>query len=509
MASEFLPPNEAEGAKTFPPASAAVPSGAPTSGSASAHDQEFRRRGRRLCTFVILAVAALMVFYALTTDIEDPLHLYQAMLIIVLATLPGILWAKGGGIRLPVFEVYALMPFNTYALPLLNGHNLLQTYPPEVVTTAAWTVLLFQVLLFITFIAVRGRPSRSRFLTEEIINQKVSRFIGYGLNLTTIYAFVSTFTDWIPYEYISIARALFSGLGLVCVFVETQRWGRGEIHPREFANLIINLFLQIVLHLSTLFLVDGLSLLVLALVGYVSGSRRLPVIPILAILAITAVLHNGKSAMRDRYWDIAGNDLQPTFTELPAFFSEWFQEGLQTDSLKTKTATESDSKLTSKLFDRTSLLHILCLVVHDTPDRRPFLDGETYKDIPGQFIPRFFWPEKPRGHVSTYRLAVHFGLQNEEDTIRTTIGFGMLSEAYANFGTFGVVLLAIVLGAFYKKVQTSTAESPLLSFGGLFLIILMAWSFQTEFTLSIWLGSMFQACVAAIGVPFAVRRIFG
>jgi len=451
-----------------------------------------------------------MVFYAANSNAEDPLHLLQGLLIISLATLPGILWAKEGGIRMPIFEVYALTPFTTYALPLLNGHAQLLAYPPETVTLAAWTVLLFQVTLIATFLAVRGRPIRHRFFTEEIIDQKLMRFVGYGLSLATVYSYLSTFTGWVPEEYVSVARALFSGIALVCLFVETQRWGRGDLPQRALANLLINLSLQIAFEFSSLFLVGGLSLLILALVGYVSGSRRLPVMSIVAILAAMAVLHNGKSTMRDRYWGLEEDrHRQPTLTELPGFFLEWFHAGLQTDPLKAETAVESDSKLTSKLFARTSLLHILCLVVYEAPDHRPFLAGETYKDIPGQLVPRLLWPAKPRGHVSTYRLAVHFGLQSEEETEHTTIGFGMLSEAYANFGMLGAALLAIVMGSFYKKVQTATAESPLLSFGGLFLIILMAWSFQTEFTLSIWLSSMFQACIAAIGVPFALRRFFG
>jgi hypothetical protein len=41
------------------------------------------------------------------------------------------------------------------------------------------------------------------------------------------------------------------------------------------------------------------------------------------------------------------------------------------------------------------------------------------------------------------------------------------------------------------------------------LVLLMAWSFQTELTLSIWLSSLFQAAVAVLGMPFVLRNFLG
>jgi oligosaccharide repeat unit polymerase len=154
-------------------------------------------------------------------------------------------------------------------------------------------------------------------------------------------------------------------------------------------------------------------------------------------------------------------------------------------------------------------MHIICLVALYTPERQPFLDGKTYAQIPGQFVPSFFWSGKPPAHISTYTLSIYYGLQSEEGTQTTTIGFGMLAEAYANYGFIGVGVLAFLLGAFYKKVQVITANSPILSYPGLFLIVLMAWSFQTEWPVSMWLSSMYQACVGVMGVPFILRNFVG
>ncbi|MDE3084253.1 MAG: hypothetical protein KGJ37_03405, partial [Verrucomicrobiota bacterium] len=182
------------------------------------------------------------------------------------------------------------------------------------------------------------------------------------------------------------------------------------------------------------------------------------------------------------------------------FFIEWFQHGLE---------LHSKTNLTEKLIERTSLFQMICLVVNDTPDSLPFLNGETYAQVPGQLVPRFFWPDKPVGHISTYTLSIYYGLQRPEDTKKTTIAFGLLAEAYANFGFYGVGFIAALFAFCLKKYSLWTQNSPILSYAGLMLVLLMAWSFQTELTLSIWLSSLFQAAVAVLGVPFVLRHLAG
>jgi hypothetical protein len=40
-------------------------------------------------------------------------------------------------------------------------------------------------------------------------------------------------------------------------------------------------------------------------------------------------------------------------------------------------------------------------------------------------------------------------------------------------------------------------------------VVLIAWSFQVELTMSIWISSLFQALVAVLGVPLFVRSFGG
>ena len=462
------------------------------------------RNARLLLVFSAAAIAAVCLYYGITAYARNPLHVYEGLLILILATLPALKWAKDGGRHLPLFEVLMLTTANTYALPILTGQPQLRLFSSDTLTSAAFAVIVYQLVAIGTYWFVRGAAGRSAFFTREVISHNVNRTIGYGLCIATIYTMIATFSDTIPGELVGIFRAVFYGIGLVAVFVLARRWGAGELNPSDRAILVVNIAIQAAVEFSTLFLVSGLSMLVLALVGYVSGSRRIPVILAAFLLGGAALLHNGKGAMRDRYWDVDGTRHQPRLTELPVFFSDWLQAGLSSEK-----QSEAEESIANKLVERTSLFHILCLVVARTPESLPYLAGETYGQIPAQFVPRIFWPEKPLSHVSTSTLSVYYGLQREEDTEKTTIGFGMIAEAYANFGLPGIAILACCLGAFYKKIHTLAIDSPLLSNAGLVQIVLMAWSFQTEFPLSLWLSSMTQALIAVLGLPFVIRMLAG
>ncbi len=457
------------------------------------------RSSRTLYWSCIATVVLAAVYYGATANVADPLLTMEGLAMLLFSTVPALIWAKGGGRHLPLFEVLLLTTANAYAIPLLSGHDAMQLYSVEVIASAAFSVLTFQIVSIAAYYSFRAAPGRGSFFKDIVLAQNIDRYIGVGLTLTTIYTYIATFTELIPSDLVSVLRAVFFGIGLVAVFVQSQRWGLGTITRAERIAFGLNLTLQVVFLFSTLFLVGGLSLLVLALLGYISGARKLPLVFFIVVLLVLGVLHNGKSAMRVLYWDSDGNHAQPALTALPGFFVEWFNYGMLT-------VPGEDEGLAAKLIERTSLFHMLCMVESKTPERLPYLGGATYSTLPAQFVPRFFWPDKPLGHAATYQMSVYYGLQRIEDTAKTTIGFGMLVEAYANFGLFGVVGLGLFLGWFYKLVQSKCGTSPLLSYAGLFSVVLMAWSFQTETPLSMWLSSMYQATVAVLGVPFLARN---
>jgi hypothetical protein len=462
-------------------------------------------RGRTLFSTGLGLLAIAMVYLTYNAKVSDILHLYQGLVILALSFVPGLLWAKSGGSRFPVFEPIMLLCANAYAIPLLNGHEQLTVYAPDVVTKAGWAVMLYQLSAIIAYNLTHGHPGQSRFWTEEILSRQVGKFIVYGLIFSTLYIIISTFTFWIPSDLESVLRAVFFGVGILCTFVGAQRWGRGELTQSEKAVLVCTLIPQLILQTVNLLLIGSVTLLGIALLGFLSGGKRIPWGTMLCAFAIMAVLHNGKSQMRVKYWE--QKYPIPTITQLPAFYAEWIGHGLEAPG--ENSSGERDASAGRKLLERSSLMHILCLIVNYSPERQPFLNGETYGYVLPQLIPRLFWPDKPRSHISTYRLAIYYGLQNEDDTTTTTIAFGMLAEAYANFGLIGGIMLGIFWGVALKKLQLLSLHSPMFSLAGLLMILLTAWSFSSELTMAVWVSSLSQAIIVVLGVPMLLRRLLG
>ncbi|MBP7141504.1 MAG: hypothetical protein KBA71_06320 [Opitutaceae bacterium] len=447
----------------------------------------------------LVATAALCAYFAFVFPIDDPVHRFQGLAILILSVLPGLRWARRQESAFPVFQTFMITGLNSFALPLLGGHELLRHYPAESVTAAAWGVILFQLCAIAGYELARGLPRAGIWWNMPLFKGSIDRLLRAGLGISTLYTLLSEFTEVIPPEFNSILRAIAFGVGTLCTFLLSRAWGAGELSMGNRIYFGVMLGAQALLLVSTLFLVSGLSLLVLALIGYVSGGKRIPIVTCLLLFVGMAILHNGKSAMRMKYWEDEAP--RPTLTELPSFFAEWVQHGLTYRS-----QAAGDTIVSRKLIERTSLLHMLTLVVDATPSRQPFLDGETYAHVLPQLVPRIFWPDKPVGHVSTHRLATYYGLQDEESTLRTTIGFGVVAEAFANFGFPGLAMLGALIGVCTKLTGVWTRYSPLISYPGLLMVLLLAWSFQIELPMSAWIASLSQAAVAVLGVPFVLKR---
>jgi hypothetical protein len=459
--------------------------------------------GRRIhLTALALAIGS-GLYFAAKAEVDDPAHLFLGLGIYALSLWPFLDWLRQGGSRFPVFEPMMALCANAYALPLLNGHKFLSAYPASSVTFAGVAVLAYQAAAIAAYRLTRGRPAAGRFWRDSIFSRKVESFVSHGLLLSTVYMGLSLFTTVVPPDLESILRAVFQGIGILCTFVVAQRWARAELSQGErwfFGALFV---LQLVFQGTILMLIGVMSLVGIATLGYMSAGNKLPLIPLLAVFVILAVLHNGKTAMRDIYWTEDGR-ARPALGEVPAFYLQWLEQGLRPPPEEQEARQLSAG---TRLLDRASLMHMLTMVVHYTPERQPYLGGETYGYVLPQLIPRFFWADKPRSHVATYRLAVYYGLQSEDATANTTIAFGMPTEAYANFGLLGMAGLGVFFGFCLKKLQVLSARSPMFSLAGITMILLTAWSLNAEFTMAVWISSLYQALIVALGAPLLLRGL--
>ena len=235
------------------------------------------------------------------------------------------------------------------------------------------------------------------------------------------------------------------------------------------------------------------------------------------VVLVLSFLNLGKFTMREQYWTQEGEQA-PQFTlgQMPRHYAEWFQasyDAIGPGSANSTLLEERNQRSKAQsLLERINNLQNLLFVI-DAMDagHLPSLGGETYSLIPPLLVPRIFWPDKPRSHEGQVRLNVHFGRQDLNATFQTYIAWGLLPEAYGNFGPrAGAVFLGVCLGLLFAWLENFTARKLLLSLEGFiaFTVLLdMAASF--EMVASVLVTTIFQSVILLIvvSVPFVERTI--
>jgi len=104
------------------------------------------------------------------------------------------------------------------------------------------------------------------------------------------------------------------------------------------------------------------------------------------------------------------------------------------------------------LIRRVSLVAPLAYVVKTSPDLVPYWRGETYWPLFTSWIPRFMWADKPEE-----RTGFAFGLRYRmlgPTEYNMSMNIPWITEAYANFGTLGIVFGMVLIGAFLGLLET-------------------------------------------------------
>lgn len=468
-------------------------------------DTPIRRRFALTATGALVAV---FVWINVTTpEVPAEFRIWSGI-IFALAAVPAVRWSLHVGEGYPAFQVLCLSLIPTQALPLLTKTVELRQFSEDTIRQAALVVVLFQLSLIAVHSLTRALPRTSPFWTEPIVHKNIAELLSTTLTVSTLYCVGSTFLFSMPQGIEGPLRAISSGLSAVSVYTLSNYLSGGELARPLRTALIVNIVVQALTYASGLIMVQGIGLAITALLGYLSRAKQLPWAAMIVLVVAVAVLHTGKSAMREKYWaeDKRGQSLR--LIDVPSFYTEWIETSIAVSRLSSAEAAATKQRDNNKLLQRSSLFHMLCLVVQYAPERQDFLYGETYTDLPAQLVPRFFWPGKPTVHVSTSRLSVYFGLQDESGTQTTTIGFGFLAESWANFGWAGCIALGAVLGALHKIFWVWTRDSALFSPAGILMITFTAWSFETGQTVSVWVSSFYQAALVLLVSTVAIKQFF-
>lgn len=463
-------------------------------------------RQRNLAVALRVAAVALVGGMALFSDLPSG-PLWSGLAICLCALLPAYLWSMGCAPGLPIFPVFAATHVWAFGLPVLTAHPGVFAYTHAQIAEAAATVCGFLLLGTGMWWLAARRPARPPAAMRAIDPQEGAALMWVPVAAMAAFQLliVAGRQEWFGPVF-SIVRAALLGLNTLAVFLLALRWGSGQLPARARPVLAVLLAVQWFAEAATLLLVGPMTGCLIALIGYTAGRGRVPWLPAAGLAALFIFLHLGKGEMRERYW-IFEQRVVLSPAELPGFYLHWSQASLHVagDDLWGQLAGRQRESA-QPLWWRSSTMQLLLLAQDATPRLVPFMAGETYRIVPQLLVPRIFNPQKLRTHEGTHRLNVHYGLQRYEDTYATTIGWGLLNEAYANYGHAGVAGLAAVLGLFYGGVSRWSAPGTLLSLRALLAILVLSYAFQTEFSAGVHLSALFQSAVALLALSLVLMR---
>ncbi len=427
-------------------------------------------------------------------------------------------WLSARHASIPIVLIVGLQTAVVYGLPIVTRNEALEDYPEAAIARGATEVMLFCIALAIAWTAGfghRGRLARRCHMFAFVANRtnrKLPRLAlmlqaaGLAFNL----AQYTTILAIIPGQAFPIVRALLNAasiggclLGGFCAGAKTfrggQRFGFWLLFWALYATSIIGYLLS-----------SATGIMCATSLGLFIG-RRFPPFPFLVMLALVCSFFNlTKFEMRTRYWGGRGYAVQ-TLSDIGPQFGEWI--GLSFDALFTtgsrpgQVEDESTQKLNDRINNLTNLLY-----VQDAVSNRnfPLLEGKTYAPIPALLIPRAFWPDKPRAHEGQVLLNINFGRQTLAESYSTSIAWGLLPEAYGNFGpVWGALILGAALGYSLGRIENWARPFPISSVQ---IFLLLAFAVQIgmsfEMVASVFITSTFQLVVGIIfaSYPFIVSK---
>jgi hypothetical protein len=457
------------------------------------------RRGYGL---VAAAGAILMMAGVVETDSAESFIGYSLMTTACLA--PVTLWMLAGASGLPVLPMISCLYYFYYALPILRANSGISVYSASEILDASITVTLFLVAATIAWQAVLA-PRNARRLhgqADLVTPSQLTNIIFCGLGLGLFY-FVALLSGYLNFlgSLFGLLRAILLAATSVSSFLLGHAAARGFIRGRKLVLAVSCLAGVVLLSWSTLFLVEGVIYILAALFGYVITSRRIPWITFAIVGTIVTVLHAGKGEMRQRYWEANSNYLaQMSVVQVPEMLAEWAATGVN---------TIASGNNYSSAIDRASLLGLLMRVERLAPNHVPFLGGETYSYLPYMLVPRFIQEDKMFSQASMTLLNIRFGFQTEQAASITAVGWGLIAEAYANYGNIAAVAVGLFIGLFTGLLTRWSEGAAILSAPTLVTIAAMMIMVNAEADFSYLFTNLFQGCTSILIFLVAFNSLSG
>jgi hypothetical protein len=471
------------------------------------HPLAVRYERRHLLKAFWIGVFVLFLAQLYTVENVPTLSIISAILSGIASLYPTYLWCSGKALGLPIFPIFALTHLSSYALPLLSKNPLVTAYSPGSHLLASIGVAFCLGLGTFTWLQFVNSPPPYPKEYRALIDRKGDNFFLFLLAAGVFFNMYSL-GGWfvIGGGAFALVRNALLGLNVLSVFVLSYRLGAEDLSDKNSRAFVLLVVLYMISSGATLILRANIGVFAVATAAFILGRRKIPLLTIIIVFILLSLLHYGKDVMRAKYW--VGNQqrfVQPW--EYPAWYAEWVGYSLDYVNNQDKDESQKTEKKESSL-ERSSVVQMLLMAQDKTPKDVPYLSGKSYAILPQLILPRFLNPNKIRSHEGTYILSIHYGRQTREQTNTTTIAWGMIAEAYANFGLFGCAGLGIVFGAVYGQVTRWGINTPLLSARSLFGVLMMSFAFQTEWTAGVYVAALFQSTMTLVGITFVFMKVY-
>lgn len=429
-----------------------------------------------------------------------------ALAIGVACMYPVYLWCAGRARGMPVFPFFSLTYLWTFCLPLLSENPNVLQYSPQQHLFAAFCVVLF--LLSGTFVwlqLVKGPPSK----TTPVYTLKAKGSETFFIIMVGIGAILNMYViggwTFIPDKLFTLVRGIVLGLSFLGIFVLAYRSGEGKMSKTKVWIFFIFLCWNIITSAASLVLKTALTLFLLSTIAYVIGARRLPLLPLVMGLIMLLPLHYGKHEMRHKYWE-EGTTHHVQIGDYPGWFQEWSSYAMSNINDKPDPYKKKEKK--ESFVERSSVIHMLMMAQTKIPEPFPYLNGLTYSYIPILIVPRALIKDKPVTHIGTHTLNIHIKRQTAEQTKKTTIAWGLLPEAYANFGIAGCGIVGAFFGLFYGGVTRWAMSKPAFSFRTMVCVLILSFALaSTEWTAGVYAATAFQSLMPIVGIKLIFMKI--
>jgi hypothetical protein len=457
---------------------------------------------RKLLFWFQIGVAGYLGYFYFTVQFRSLEVLVLTGLLVLAALLPSYLWCAGKAHGLPIVPVFALGVFPAYILPIHRGSKILDQFSPETEVKALLCLIAFLLTITAVWHQMCNNPGVA---PQQCRMMKVDGSTGI-LVMFLVLGMLFQIAGVVFYQFsgglFALIRGYTGSAAMLATFIFAYRLGLGTLSPALKALLFGVVGLLIVSEAASFILAGALVRLAVIGAGYTLGSQKIPWESAIVAIGLLAVLHAGKGDMRATYWQGVQGSQKFGVLDYPAVFAEWLGAGMKVLS----TGKSKEDEKVDSAAERGAMIQVFFRILEWTPERKPFLQGETYKGIPALLVPRILYKEKGIAHMGNWIMAYHYEFLTMEELGRTSVGFDLLTEAYANYGYLGIGFLAVGIALFYGWVSRLSTGVPLLSTRFLFSVLVLSGTLSSNNTLGVFVTTLWQSAMALLTVSLILTK---